>query len=140
MRRVFVRGACFGRFAGTRGRSLVLSRFQSYKSRFVRRSSLLVFRHPRSLVRRDIALRLSRVIVFSVLIFVFVSCYFVLPSRFLGPFPFLVCRVVLRERISEGSIVVFLVSVFVRLLASCEVAFVGPFVDPRFCSVFRIRS
>ena len=32
------------------------------------------------------------------------------------------------------------VSVFVRRLASCEVTFVGPFVDRRICPVLRVRS
>ena len=32
------------------------------------------------------------------------------------------------------------VSVFVRRIASCEVTFVGPFVDRRIFSVFRLRS
>ena len=47
---------------------------------------------------------------------------------------------VVRERFSEGRIVFVRVSVFVRRLASCEVTFVGPFVDRRICSVFRLRS
>ena len=53
-------------------------------------------------------------------------------------FPFVVF--VARARISEGSIVFVRVSFFVRLLASCEVTFVGPFVDGHICSVSRVRS
>ena len=47
-----------------------------------------------------------------------------------------VYRFVVREHISEGSVVSVRVSVFVRRLASCEVTFVGPFVDRRIRSVF----
>ena len=110
----------FRSFRGNAGSALVSSRFRRIRVApfVVRRFSFFVI------------LALSFVVISFLPFFVFVSCYFVFPSRFLVPFPFVVCRFVVRERISEGRVVFVRVSVFVRRLASCEVTFVGPFVDP----------
>ena len=72
---------------------------------------------------------------------VFVSCCLSLSSRV--PCRFRFSLVVFRffaNVSSEGASFLVRVFVFVRLLASCEVALVGLFVDCCICSVFRFLS
>ena len=119
---------CFGRFAGTRGR-----RWYRHVFRRIRVAPLVVRRCSVFVI-----LALSFVVISFLPFFVLslwrthlrcraTSCSLLV---FSFRFPFVVSRFVVRERISEGSVVFVRVSVFVRRLASCEVTFFGPFVDP----------
>ena len=131
---------CFGRFAGTRGRRRYRSRFSLYKSCSVRRrrrfsfSSISHSRSSCSRFSRSLFLGSAYPSSFSC------SCCFVLSSLSLLRFRFPFVVFVVRERLSKGNIVFVRVSVFVRLLAFCDITFVGPFGDRIICSVFRVRS